>query len=241
MGNLDDIYIDPTLAAIDRLMVENHKPRKRTSIGAGDIGEECERLIWYTLNNIGENEITAATLCAFEDGHKSEAEMAKRLKMVPGLELWTIDDQTGKQYGFKDLDGKYKGYIDGVVRGLLQAPKTLHVWDHKAVNEKKFGEFEKTLAKWPEKEVLKNWDYKYYCQAVVYMDYFDMDRHYLTVSTPGCRKIKSCRTEANKRLAEALKDKAKRIIAAKEPPERISNTSAYYKCKFCWKRGECWK
>jgi len=65
------------------------------------------------------------------------------------------------------------------------------------------------------------------------MHYFDLTRHYLVVSTPGGRDYDSCRTEANPLLAEALREKAKRILEANGPPARLSERPEFYRCKYC--------
>ena len=68
---------------------------------------------------------------------------------------------------------------------------------------------------------------------MIYAHYFDLTRHYLTVTTPGGRDIASCRTEANPAYAEALREKAKRILNATQPPARVSENPSFYLCKFC--------
>jgi hypothetical protein len=158
--------------------------------------------------------------------------IAERLRLVPGIELWAHQPD-GSQYGFEDLGGRFRGHIDGVIRGLLQAPKTPHVWENKSVNDKKFKLFQKAVAEKGEKNALKAWDPIYYAQAVIYMHYFDLTRHYLTVTTPGGRDITSCRTEANPPYAEALREKARRILNATEPPARVSDNPSWYECKYC--------
>lgn len=234
--------VDPTLAAVDRALEEanlrNHKPRPY--IGFSEIGEPCERKIWFRYNNNATpRRIGAKGLRCIQDGFAGEDVMAARLRMVQGVDLWTEED--GKQFGVEDLDGKFGGHCDGVIKGLLQAPKTPHIWEHKQVNEKKFAELEKYKSTVGEKEALKNWDIIYYAQAVLYMYYFDLSRHYLTVATPGGRDYTSCRTEANNPMAKALRGKAERILSATRAPVGISNDPTFYKCKWCDFKDECHK
>ena len=49
----------------------------------------------------------------------------------------------------------------------------------------------------------------------------------------------SVRTEANDAQAKALIDKARNIIVAPEPPERISDNPAWYQCKMCSYHENC--
>ena len=232
--------IDPTLAAIDRELErrEAGQPR-RTYLGASQIGEPCERKLWYSIQpDVPREAWEAATLRRFEDGHRSEAVMAERLRLVPGVELATVD-ANGEQFGFTDFGGRFQGHADGFIRGLLQAPVTPCVWEHKSVNEKRFAEFNKLKKNLDEKAVLQAWDPVYYAQGVMYMGYFDLTRHYLTVSTPGCRDVQSCRTDANPRMFDALREKARRIIEAEAPPARISERKEFYYCKWCQFREIC--
>ncbi len=231
--------VDPTLAAIDREMERRaaEEPR-RSYLGASQIGETCERKLWYGLRpDMPRARFPASVLKRFEDGHRGEDVMAERLRLVPGVELWTADDQTGEQFGFTDLGGMFSGHIDGVILGLLQAPETPHIWEHKQVE--KLDEFRKAKRSFGDKQALQAWNQTYYAQAVIYMDYFDLTRHYLTVSSAGGRETDSCRTEANPAMAEALRGKAKRIIEAASPPARISERPEHFKCKWCDFRDTC--
>jgi hypothetical protein len=227
-GNLSQFFEDPTLLAVDAALMErtNSQP-KRTYLGFSQIGEQCERKLWYGIQpDIPRAPISAQGVRAIMDGFHGETIMANRLRMVPGIQLHT-HDENGQQWGFTDLEGKFAGHMDGAVLGLLQAKKTWHVFEHKQVNEKKFNELKK-LKSDGEKTALERWDFVYYAQAVLYMSYSGMTRHYLTCATPGGRDYTSVRTDANEKLAQALRMKAKRIIDAKQPPTRINDDPAFY-------------
>lgn len=226
--------LDPTLQAVDREMERRAASQPRRSyLGASQIGEECERKLWYSIQpGIPRDDWNAQSLRRFEDGHRSEEVMINRLRMVAGIELHTVDER-GDQYGFTDLDGMFQGHVDGLIRGLVQAESAPHVFEAKCVNEKKFAEFLKVRAKVGEKEALREWDYIYWAQAQVYMRYFDMNRHYLVVMTAGARDHASCRTALDPDAADTLRDKAARIIRATEPPPRISERREFWKCKWC--------
>lgn len=231
--------VDPTLEAMRRAMeAESLKEKPRTYLGASSIGDSCARKLWYGLHGYPAKPIESTGLMAIQDGHRSEDLIAERLRLIPGIELWTHDENR-KQFGFcEDVErldgskGEFKGHYDGVIRGLLQAPVTWHVWENKAVNQKKFDNFRKLIEELGEKNALKKWDYVYWCQAQIYMHYTELKRHYLTVCTPGGRDVASCRTEYDKEAALALIEKAKRIIRAGEAPARIG-PATWYECKFC--------
>lgn len=230
---------DPTLEAMKREIekrVNNQEPRDY--LGASLIGNPCSRQIWYTIHHCEREPFTADTLMKFDDGHRTEDLTAERLRMVDGLELWTHDEE-GKQFGFVAMDGKFKGHVDGIIRGLLQAPSALHVWEAKACEDKKYNEFIKCKATYGEKNALKAWNENYYVQAQINMHYFQIDRHYLTVARAGGRGYESCRTEYDGEFAERFINRADAILQANEPPPRISEKPEYYICNWCEFKGVC--
>lgn len=241
---------DPTLDEIHRLYIQKvyaqnkeRAARKAAGpryIGASKIGHDCDRHIYLDMIGAPQDYPHAiwgdAGLLAAEDGHRSEPIMAERLRMLKNLELHT-HDENGKQFGFDW--GFLKGNYDGVVLGLLQAPKTWHIWDHKRANQKKFNKL-RALVTEHEKTALEKWDKGYYAQQVIYMDAEELTRSYLTCSTDGFADVTSVRTDANPKFAKALCDKAKRISGLKEPPVRISEKKTAPCCMFCpFKRKSC--
>ncbi len=225
---------DPTLAAIDSEIEdrENGKPA-REYLGMSGIGHSCERKSWMDWRWVSRVQFRADTLKRFADGHHGEEVQADRLRMVDGITLLTVNPENGRQWGVSDIGGHFKGHMDGALLGLLQAPKTWHVWEHKQVEEKKQAKLEKLKAEKGEKQALAAWDAIYYAQAILYMHYSGMDRHYLTCATPGGRRTISVRTEANTEDALRLLAKAERIIASAVPPARISADPAWFECRLC--------
>jgi len=227
------IQEDPTLIAVKQYK-ELERDDPRDYLGASSIGDECARKVWYGHNR--QQEFDWQSKLRFDDGHRSEAVMAHLLRGVPDLELWT-EDENGNQFGFED--GSFKGHIDGVIRGLLHAPKTTAIWEHKCTE--KFNDFRNIKRKHGSKHALENWNEVYYVQAQIYMHYFDLKRHYLTVSSPGCRDFDSAWTEYMPDIAAKYIDRAHKIVDAKEPPPRAYNSETFFKCRMCSFAEECWK
>lgn len=224
---------DPTLEAMKRACeaIGNNRA-SRDYLGASLIGDPCSRKIWYTYHGYPSQPFKAETLWNFADGHRTEDLTAERLRLVPGIKLWTHQPD-GSQYGFSALGGKFRGHCDGVILGLLQAPKTPHVWEGKCSGQKKFDEFKKAKREYGEKQALKHWNEGYYIQGQLYMRFLQLDRHYTTVALAGGRDYDSCRTEYQPEVAEKAIDKADKILQAKEPPARVSDKSDYWLCRFC--------
>lgn len=231
MAKLPDIK-DPTLVAMDEAIEAAQDTTRRGYLGASSIGHPCARALWYGFRWARPVKFSAGTLKNFEDGHRGEDLMASRLQNTPGITISTHSPEGG-QWGISDHEGHFRGHCDGFIKGLVQAPKTPHVWEHKVCNEKKQAQLVKLKTEKGEKEALAHWDEVYYAQAQVYMHYFDMTRHYLTCSSPGERSTVSVRTNYNRTHAEALVKRAKDIIVSDQPPVRLSEDSTFYRCKWC--------
>lgn len=227
---------DPTLAALNAAIeAANRSEKPRPYLGMSAIGEDCERRLWYQFRWClpAGGGFDAKALRNFADGHKAEDTYADWLRQVPGLELYTVDPGTGQQFGFTDHGGHFRGHIDGTLRGLIQAPVTWHIWDHKA-SQKGPAELDKAKATHGEKSALAAWHPGYHAQAQVYMHYAGMTRHYITVTSPGGRLPESsARTDADPAEVARLRDKAKRAITAPNPLGRLSEDQSFYKCKWC--------
>ncbi len=231
---------DPTLDAIDRALEEmDAQEPRRAYLGMSAIGHPCGRKLWYDYHRPMPRRIPAKGLRAIEDGHRGEDLMAERLRMVPGITLYTADPETGDQVAFSDHDDRFGGHADGMILGILQAPKSWHVWEHKVCNEKKHEKLNELKRTEGEKSALREWDPVYYAQAVLYMHYSGVNRHYLTCDTPGGRASTSVRTSADPIHAAELIAKAKRILDARAPLARLSNDPAWWQCRFCDRHAEC--
>jgi hypothetical protein len=238
-----EIYDDPTLVAMDRAIEarearENAKPRPY--LGASAIGHPCERKLWYGFRWSTVRTIPAKGCTAIEDGHRTEDLIAERLRLVPGLQLWTRDpDDEAKQIGFTDIGGHFRGNLDGILVGLVQAPVAPHVWESKACNEKKQAKLQDLKQTIGEKAALRSWDAVYYGQAIVYMGKMGIDRHYLTCASPGGRSVVAVRTDFDPVEYGKLIAKAERVIFAERPGPKLSEKPDWYECKFCEHHSVC--
>jgi hypothetical protein len=229
------MYRDPTLDAVDAAIEErgNAQPH-RPYLGMSEIGRSCTRALWYGFRWCSGKSFDAATLKRFADGHRGEDIQAARLRLVDGITLHATDPRTpGKQFGYRDIGGHFRGHMDGVIRGLLQAPTRWHVWEHKQVAEKKQKALVKAIAEQGEKGALRAWDGVYYDQAVLYMHYADLDRHYLTCASAGGRHTVSTRTNADPERAAVLIGRAQLVINSPVPLAKVSDKPDGYSCRWC--------
>jgi hypothetical protein len=230
---------DPTLAAADAALEARGAERQaRGYLGMSGIGG-CQRKSFYQFIMAGVLPFPFATLKKFEDGFRTEDLTIDRLRAVLGLTLIDRDIDTGRQIAVHDFDGHYRGHLDFEVLGLLQAPKTWHVGECKAVSDKVFAEFKRLKEKHGEKDTLENWNQTYYAQAQSYMLYRKRKRHWMVVSTAGGREWDSCRTDFNKEKALVYVERARRIIYDRVVPPRISDNKDYWLCRICESRAVC--
>jgi hypothetical protein len=229
--------VDPTLAAADAALVAAQVRRTRPYLGMSALGGDCARALWYGFRWASLADFDAATLKRFADGHATEAVAIARLKRVDGLELHDVDE-CGRQFGFEDLGGHLKGHMDGVALGLKQAPATWHVVEIKATAEKKLAALRKAVREHGGKQALAVWNPTYHAQAVLYMHYAGLTRHWLVACTPGGRDWYSVRTDADPVEAARLIERARTIVTSDHPPARIGGPD-FFQCRWCDRAAIC--
>lgn len=255
MAKLPDTKMDQTLEAMDeQIVIEYQKKEKpRHYLGASEIGHECWRKLFYSFRNASiktfdKDENHAAfynevkRIKAVEDGHYQEILTVKRLRALPYIELHNTDESKGEdeQIGFEMLLGHFRGHVDGIIRGLIQAPKTWHIFEYKSKEQKFVNKLLKLISEIGEKNALQKWDTEYFNQAQIYMHAFKLLRHYMVVGLPGGRGHETCRTDYNKAIAEGIITKAQVIIFNNDDiPEKLRENREFFQCKWCEYSGIC--
>ncbi len=230
---------DPTLEAADRALELSNIGHFRNYLGMSIAGKECARALWYEFRWMRRAKHNAQTLKRFADGHAGEDTIVKRLRMTEGVTLLSLDPETGKQFHVEAFGGHFAGHMDGQILGLLQAPKTAHVFEAKVTGEKTFRSFQKSKWTYGAKAALIHWNETYFGQAQLYMHYGGFKRHYCVVATPGVREWDSCRTEYDKKVASYFVQRAASIIFADRPPEPITDDPDKIPCRWCDFRDVC--
>ena len=244
MAKLDkEITIEnKTLLELDSVLEQQQRLEKpRNYMGVSMIGKECWRECFYDFRNVSHREISASGIRCIQDGYLSEDVMIKRLRTLPFIELHNTDpNDDKKQIGVETCLGHLRGHLDGVIKGILEAPQTWHVFEMKAVNLKKFEKLNKLKSELGEKNALKVWDSVYYSQAVLYMYLMKFTRHYLVCTSPGARDYTSVRTNADNAHAEMLIEKARTLIFDNFTlPARISEKREAFQCMWCAHKAVC--
>jgi hypothetical protein len=201
---------------------------ERAYLGASVIGNECRRALWYAFRWANPpQEHLPRIMRLFDTGQREEQRIIEDLT-AGGVTLLST------QAGFCELGGHFRGHIDGLVGGLPEAPKTLHILEVKTHNDKSF----KALLV----DGVKKSKPAHYAQIQIYMHYFGYERALYVAVNKNDDNIFVDRVAYNKKEAKQLADLAEAIIRAPAPPYKLhddpSKPTAYV-CGWCPSRGVC--
>jgi hypothetical protein len=223
--DLDAPLIEPaTERAIDDAMAKAQSMSSmRGHLGMSAIGGPCDRLLWLKFRWSLPDNPSPRILRVFKVGHMLEMAMVDWLRMVPGVELHTEDQKTGKQINFSLFGGHFGGSLDGVIKGIPEAPKAWHVWECKTANTKRFAELKKTG--------IKAWAPEYWSQAQCYMGSIGMDRALFTVINKDDSSIYTERLNYEPMAWDALQARAQRLLESDQPPDGTWKSPDHFESK----------
>ena len=215
-----------TITAIfDHYKQQNEKQTGgRPHLGASIIGKDCDRAIWFDFHWVTEGNFSGRILRLFETGHMAEPRFVKNLRSV-GVSVDEVDPNTGKQFSITDHGGHFQGSLDGLAIGLHENPDEWHVVEFKTHGHKSF-------AKLVSEGVIESKP-QHYAQMQIYMHYFKVQNAYYMAVCKDSDDLYGEIVPYNEQYAEVMIKKAKRIIDAAQPPEKISQNPSWFVCKFC--------
>lgn len=202
---------------------------QRGYLGASIIGHACDRYLWLSFRWAGAEAFEGRMLRLFDQGHRAEPRFVDELRMIGVTVHETGPD--GEQFAVQACDGHFRGHLDGAVLGLPEAPKTWHVAEFKTHNAKSF----KALHTAGVREAKP----MHWAQMQVYMLLTGMTRALYLAENKDTAELYEERVVLDKPEAERLVERARRIIAAVEPPPRLSTDPAWFTCKYCLFHAQC--
>lgn len=214
-----------TVQAIYRLYEEREAAQggHRAHLGASLIGHACERYLWLLFRWAGREVLDGRMLRLFEAGRQFEPRAVAEMRAV-GIEVHDTDP-FGRQFRVSAHGGHFGGSLDGAALGLPEAPKTWTVLEFKTHSAKSFAEL---LGKGVRQAKPMHW-----AQMQVYMGLTGMDRALYLAENKDTSALYQERVEADPVEFARLMARAERIIAATEPPQRLSQDPAWFTCKWC--------
>ena len=196
----------------------------RRHLGASQIGRECEREVWFGFRWFKAPSWSGRMLRLFARGKLEEATIAADLRAA-GIEFHDVDPSTGHQFEFSDFGGHMGGSMDGCGQGFPEAPSAWHVCEFKTHNDKSFAALENEGVKASKPE--------HYDQMQLYMGWSGMDRAMYLAVNKNTDEIYTERIEFDRKHFERLRQKAQSIIFSNDPPAKLNDSPAFYKCKMC--------
>jgi hypothetical protein len=237
---------------IDAACVKHYEDAYRSHLGASQIGNYCDRALWYAFRWCKASKHDGRMHRLFQRGHKEEFYFIEYLEWV-GFKVWQFDpsllrgdegdDMDAKaaaQWKISDVDGHFGGSCDGVAEcpqwfvDLLGEPLGVRVLtEFKTANTKSFNKLKQygVIKSKPE----------HYTQMCVYGTKLKLDYAiYISV----CKETDELYIEIIKvdpAVANKAIERAVDIITSQAPLQKVSEDPNYFKCgpKWCEFRGIC--
>jgi hypothetical protein len=212
--------------------VEIYDDGHRGHLGASIIGDECPRKLWYTFRWIFHKVHEGRMYRLFNRGHLEEDRFVGWLRGI-GCTVHQYDED-GKQFRISDCDGHFGGSTDG----SIELPPEWGIpgeflTEFKTNKDSGFGQFLKdgvAITKPQHFDQMCVYGYKRGIKYAVYM-----------VVNKNTDAIHLEIVELDFDRAKELIEKANWIIHEQTPPDKLSNSPAFFKCKMCDFREHCHK
>ena len=202
---------------------ESQKEDHREHLGASLIGHHCDRYLWLTFRWSVSPQFEGRVLRLFGTGKREESRVYDELRAI-GVEIHT--EENGKQIICRDPSGHFGGSLDGIGLGFPEAPKTWAVLEVKTCNASSFAKLAKSKSVKAEKP-------QHYAQMQTYMGLMGLDRALYFAVNKDSDDLYTEWVHADKEAYLDALARAKRIVNATTPPNRISEDPANWQCKMC--------
>lgn len=227
--NLEQHTTPRTVQAIYDWYVAKRKSEHRPHLGGSQIGNPCDRALFYQFRHADRAVFDGRMLRLFETGDREEGRIVANLRAV-GMTVWDRDPDTGKQIRFEAHGGHFALSLDGVVEGVHES-KAAHTAEFKTASDKNFKAI-KSKGIEAAKPI-------YYAQAQIGMHMSGLTRCLFVVVNKNTDEIYVERIRYDPAMGMQLVAKAGAIIFAEHPPAKLSNDPAYFECKFCTFQNVC--
>ena len=194
----------------------------RPHLGGSQIGNSCERALWYQFRWAGHANFDGRMLRLFETGQLAEARFISDLRAI-GITVWDTDAD-GRQFSYSRFGGHFALSLDGVCDGIEDHPGP-HTLEFKTMNEKTF----KALTT----NGLQKTKPTYWAQVHVGMLLSEIPACLFMAVNKNTDELYAERVDLDAAFAQTMIDKAERIVFAESAPPRIADTEDWFECKFC--------
>ncbi len=205
----------------------NSFPEHREYIGASSIGHPCSRSIWYGYKGYSSSAINPTLKITFEIGHRLESMLIDYMKLAnlrverPGIE--------NNELLLKDEEyPNFQGHCDAI----------LHLdTDNSAVVEIKTAKNQRfTVFK---EKGLRAFSETYYAQLQSYMGMAKLRHGVVLAINKDNSQLHAEWVNFDEQFYLSLRDKAKMIAEALQPPPRINSSPVFLLCNQCQYKTIC--
>jgi CRISPR/Cas system-associated exonuclease Cas4 (RecB family) len=201
----------------------------RMRLGLSQAGHKCPRYLWYCHHGYVGSSPEGRVLRLFQLGNLLEDQTILDLRQA-GFNVHSQQKEVKIEYNDITLHGS----IDGIVEGLIESPKTPHLFEHKTASKKKYDELIKTGS-------YRKWSEGYYWQVQFYMLGLQLNRAAVFVYCKDDSRLYMERIKLNRaNTIDKLQD-VFGVIALDDPPERYCPSEDFFEAKFCQFYEECWR
>lgn len=228
------------LVDIDEYAITTYDNGHRDHLGASIIGKECGREIWSIWRWLKKPMFSGRMQRLFQRGHLEEHRFIEYLRGV-GFTVWDRDEN-GDQIRINDCHGHFGGSLDGQVlfpTSYVEELQSLGLDPSKQfLAEFKTKGTGSAFVKLKEKGVMIT-NMEHWAQQCVYGHKKELTHGiYMSVNkNDDDLHIEAVKLDTS--LGADMIRKAERIIVSQKPPEKISESSTYFKCKICTFEGIC--
>lgn len=160
----------------------------------------------------------------FETGHREEGRLVENLRALD-IELYTMDEVSGKQISVSAVRGHFAGSVDGVGRGFEEGPKTWAVLECKTHNAKSFADLLKKGVRTAKPQ--------HYVQMQMYMGLLELERAMYLSQNKDDDDLYSEWVHFDAEVFQKYLKRAESCVSSATPPEGISKDPSWYECKWC--------
>lgn len=203
---------------------EAKKQDHRPHMGASIIGHPCSRYVWLTWRWAVTPKWPGRMLRLFDTGKREEPRILEELRGI-GAQVWDVNPETGDQWRVSACQGHFGGSLDGVAKGLPEAPKTPAVLEFKTHSAKSFADLlsKKVQASKPQ----------HYDQMQCYMGLMELKRALYFAVNKDTDDVYVEWVYFDEDYFEKIMEHAQGLIQMTEPPVRISEDPSNWQCKGC--------
>lgn len=227
--------------AVREAVLKDRESEFRTHLGASVIGHSCARHVWYhfrwaateeKLESTEDRDDLARMIRLWARGDREES-VFEALLTAAGMQLFTIDQESGEQFRISDFGGHFGGSLDGVGEGLPELPGVWCLLEFKTHNNKSFIKLKKEGVRFSKPQ--------HFAQMQVYMSYRGLQVTLYCAVNKDTDELYFELVYADENVAISYKMRAENVINSPEPLDKVSQNRGWFECRYCEFNLVCWE